>query len=60
MSEKDSKSVLKRLFAQMGAYELGKRQASQGFERTDYPFDATEAEREAWQRGWDEYQESKK
>lgn len=58
MSE-NSKSVMKRLLTQMGAYELGKKQAGQGFGKNDYPMFATEAEREAWQRGWDEYMENR-
>jgi len=56
VSDRDSKSVIKRLAVQMPAYELGKRQAAQGFGPDDYPIDYTDAEREAWQRGWDEYQ----
>ncbi len=41
------------------AYKHGYYQAAQGFGREDYPLDYTEAERDAWRRGWDEYQESK-
>lgn len=36
-------------------HEQGWQQAAQGFGREDYPIDLTDAEREAWQRGWDEY-----
>lgn len=42
------------------AHRLGHKQAAEGFGPDDYPTDYTDAERDAWQRGWDEYQESKK
>lgn len=57
MSDRDSKSVIKRLAVQMPAYELGKRQAAQGFGPDDYPTDYTDAERDAWRRGWKEWHE---
>lgn len=41
------------------ARTLGHNQAQQGFGRDDYTFDYSDAEREAWQRGWDEYQEGR-
>ena len=42
------------------ARQLGQLQAKQGFGRDDFPMGYTFAEIQAWQRGWDEYQESKK
>lgn len=41
------------------ARDMGRLQAAQGFGREDYPLDYTDAEREAWQRGWDEYMEGR-
>lgn len=41
------------------AHELGWQQAAQGFGREDWPTDYTDVEREAWQRGWDEYMEGR-
>jgi type II secretory pathway pseudopilin PulG len=39
------------------AAQNGARDAIYGLGRDDYPIDYTDAEREAWQRGWDEYHE---
>ena len=39
------------------ARDMGRLQAAQGFGREDYPLDYTDAEREAWRRGWKEWHE---
>lgn len=44
-------------FPEVRAYNLGRYDARAGLGRDDYPIDYTKAEREAWQRGWDEYHE---
>lgn len=41
------------------AMGYGKKCAGLGLGREDYPLDYTSAEREAWQRGWDEWHEDR-
>lgn len=47
------------VFDSLVAREIGYQQAAQGFGPDDYPIDYSDAERDAWRRGWDEYHERK-